>query len=105
MGLKCFLSTLLNQVIKKKLQKKKTLFLKLSRSIDNTEMNTCMWDFIIMILMQYEHSVVYVSVTVQQQNFSVQGNAELPKRSLKVLVVRQSFSQCSHFLAKAIRTI
>lgn len=58
-----------------------------------------------MILMQYEHSVVYVSVTVQQQNFSVQGNAELPKRSLKVLVVRQSFSQYSHFVAKAIRTI
>lgn len=51
-----------------------------------------MWNFIIVILMQYEHSVADVSVTVQQQNFSAQGNAELPKRSLKVLVVRQSFS-------------
>lgn len=91
MGLKSFLGTLLNQVIKKKLQKK-TLFLKLSWSTDNPEMNTCMWNFILLILMQYECSVVHLSVIVQQQNFSVQGNAELPKRSLKVLVVRQSFS-------------
>lgn len=51
-----------------------------------------MWNFILLILMQYEYSVVHLSVIVQQQNFSVQGNAELPKRSLKVLVVRQSFS-------------
>lgn len=70
--------------------------LKLSCSIDNTEMNICKSNFIVIIFMQYELSMLYVNGTVhqivQKQKFSVQGNTAFPKISLMILVVVQSFS-------------